>query len=60
MLLDSGVGVMPKVIEVYIDKATLPTDPTRGRTDQPPRASAQCGGIVAKYAYGCCSVAPEM
>ena len=35
-------------------------EPTQGRKARPPHALAQCGGIVAKYASGCCSVAPAM
>ena len=58
MLLDGGVRALPKVLEAYMGEAALPTEPTRGRTARPPRALAQRGGIVAKYASGCCSVAP--
>ena len=58
MLLDGGVGVLPKVLEDCIGRVALPTDPTRGGMTQPPHALAQHGGIVAKYAAGCCSVAP--
>jgi hypothetical protein len=43
MFLDSGVGALPKVLEVYIDEAALPTDPTRS--------------ILGKYVLGCYSIA---
>ena len=29
MILDGGVGAMPKVLEAYMGEATLATDPTR-------------------------------
>ena len=57
MLLDGGVGALPKVLEAYMGEAALPIDPTQGRTAQPPRALAKRGGIVAKYALGYCNVA---
>ena len=28
MLLDNKVGALPKIIEVYMGEAALPTDPT--------------------------------
>ena len=44
--------------EAYMGEATLPTDPTQGRTIQLPWALGQHGGIVAKETLSCCSVAP--
>ena len=58
MLLDSGVRALPKVLEACMGEATLPTDPTQNRMAQPQHALAQRRGIVAKYASGCCNVAP--
>ena len=59
MLLNSGVGALPKVLEAYKGEAAWLAEPTQGWKVQPPRALAQCGGIlVVKYASGCYSVAP--
>ena len=41
-------------------EVALPTDPTRGQMAWPLWALAQLRGIVAKYASGCCGVAPVM
>jgi hypothetical protein len=46
MLLDGGVGALPKVLEAYMGEAALLTDVTRS--------------ILAKYASSCCSVATVM
>ena len=35
-----------------------PAEPTRGRKAWPSWALVQCVGIIAKYALGCCGVAP--
>ena len=58
MLLEGGVGALPKVLDAYMSEVTLLTDPACSLTAWPPQALAQRGGKVAKYASGCCSVAP--
>ena len=46
-LFDDGVKVLPKVLEAYMGETVWPPEPTRGQMARPPRALAQCGGIVA-------------
>ena len=43
MLLDSGVGALPKVLEAYMGEEALPIDPTQS--------------ILGNYSSGCYSVA---
>ena len=58
MLLDNGVKAMLKVLEAYMGEAGFLTDLGRCITTWPLQALAQHEGKVAKYASGCCSVAP--
>ena len=58
LLETNGVGALPKVLKAHMGEVVLSTDPTRGKTAWPPRALAQRGGIVARYALGYYSVAP--
>ena len=57
MLLDGGIRAKPKVLHACIGEAALSTDPTQGKTTRPPWALARPGGILAKYASDCFSVA---
>ena len=49
---------LPKDLETYMGEPTTQIDPTRCRTW--PSWELAHGGKVAKYASGCCNVAPTM
>ena len=58
MLLDGGIGAPPKVLEAYMGEAMWPAKPIQCQTKRPPQGLVQRGGVILKYASGCCSVAP--